>query len=349
MLKVAIVGCGRIFDKHMNSIVDLKNKFKLVSICDIDKKRLKEKSSNTEVNEYLDYNLMVSKEEIDVVSVLTDSGSHEKIINDLIGKVKNIIVEKPFTLTTSGARGIVDECKKKSTRLFVVHQNRLNRTIKKLFELKKSGAFGKIFLCSVNLYWSRSNDYYNSDKWRGKWKSDGGVIANQGIHFIDIIQKLLGDPYLISAESANALNDIEAEDTAVVNFRYKNNCLVTFQFTTAIRPKNLEGSISIFSENGSFQIGGIALNKIRQINLKDYKSKGSIDDQITDVYGEGHHTFYSKIYKEITEGIKSEFDATNFVNQIRLLNAIYKSIEDSQRVIFDKKLDYNTKLGIYES
>ena len=59
MLKVAIVGCGRIFDKHMNSIVDLKNKFKLVSICDIDKKRLKEKSSNTEVNEYLDYNLMV--------------------------------------------------------------------------------------------------------------------------------------------------------------------------------------------------------------------------------------------------------------------------------------------------
>ena len=237
---------------------------------------------------------MISSENLDVVSVLTDSGSHENIINKIAGKIKNIIVEKPFVLTTSGAKRVVKKCIENSTRIFVVHQNRLNKTVEKLFELKNQNFFGKIFLCSVNLYWSRSDEYYNSDRWRGKWISDGGAIANQGIHYIDIIHKLLGDPYSISADSSRALNKIETEDTALINFKYKDGCLVNFQLTTAIRPKNIEGSISVFSEKGFYMIGGEALNELKAVKLLNYKANIDENYVIEDVYGKGHQIFYDK-------------------------------------------------------
>lgn len=348
MLRIGVIGCGRIFTKHFESINQSKL-YELVAICDNREKIFDKNLSDLNLNMYSDYNIMVLNEKLDVVSILTDSGSHEAIINNLAGKVNHIIVEKPFTLSSSGAAAVVKKCKQNQTRIFVVHQNRLNVTVKKLFELKNQNVFGKIFLCSVNLYWSRSDKYYLSDSWRGKWKSDGGAIANQGIHYIDIIHKLLGDPYTISAEGQTALNNIETEDTAVINFKYTNGCLVNFQITTAIRPKNIEGSISIFSENGSFQIGGEALNLIKNNTMKNTNQKSDISYEIDDVYGKGHLSFYKNIYKSIIKKNKSEFEGENFINQIRLLNAIYSSIEKSEKIYFDPNKNYKSKLGFYES
>jgi len=347
ILRIGIIGCGRISKKHIESI-NKNQMYELISICDIKNSRLKHLNVKPNIKTYQDYELMISNEDLDIVSVLTDSGSHENIIDKIAGTVKNIIIEKPFVLTTSGARRVVEKCSRNSTRIFVVHQNRLNKTVEHLFELKNKNLFGKIFLCSVNLYWCRSDDYYNSDSWRGKWISDGGAIANQGIHYIDIIHKLLGDPYSISAESSTALNNIETEDTAIINFKYKNGCLVNFQLTTAIRPKNIEGSISVFSENGFYKIGGEALNELKAVNLKNYKEKKNKSYGIDDVYGKGHQFFYTKISDPIINNLDSEFDGFNFINQIRLLNAIYTSIETSRKIIFDNKKDYKSKLGTYE-
>ncbi len=348
MLRIGIIGCGRIFKKHFESIYQSKL-YELVAISETKQNVLNNTLINFNLKRYKDYNMMVLNEKLDVVSILTDSGSHEAIINNLAGKVNNIIVEKPFTLKSSSAVKVVEKCKKNKTRIFVVHQNRLNDTVKKLFELKNQNVFGKIFLCSVNLYWTRTNEYYLSNSWRGKWKSDGGVIANQGIHFVDIIYKLLGDPLTISAEAQTALNNIETEDTALINFKYKNGCLVNFQITTAIRPKNLEGSISIFSENGSFQIGGEALNQIKNYTLKNNNEKSDISYEIEDVYGKGHILFYENIYNSIINQNKSEFEGKNFIKQIRLLNAIYFSIEKSEKIYFDSNKNYKSKLGFYES
>ena len=348
VLRIGIIGCGRISKKHIESI-DKSEVYDLISICDTQYSILNTLNVKSKIKAYEDYELMISKEDLDLVSVLTDSGSHEEIINKISGKVKNIIIEKPFVLTTSGAKSVVEKCSQNSTRIFVVHQNRLNKTVEHLFELKNKNIFGKIFLCSVNLYWCRSDEYYNSDLWRGKWISDGGVIANQGIHYIDIIHKLLGDPYTISADSSTALNNIETEDTAIINFKYNDGCLVNFQLTTAVRPQNIEGSISVFSENGYFKIGGEALNKLEVVNLKNHTENKNKSYRIDDVYGKGHQFFYDKISDSILNNSDSEFDGFNFVNQIRLLNAIYTSIETSRKIIFDNKKDYKSKLGTYEN
>ena len=96
MLRIGIIGCGRIFKKHFESIHQSKL-YELVAICDNNQKILNKTLIDLNLSSYSDYNMMVVNERLDVVSILTDSGSHEAIINNLAGKVNHIIVEKPFS------------------------------------------------------------------------------------------------------------------------------------------------------------------------------------------------------------------------------------------------------------
>ena len=69
-----------------------------------------------------------------------------------------------------------------------------------------------------------------------------------------------GDVESVFAKSTTALVDIEAEDTAIVTLKFKSGALGIIEATTAVRPKDLEGSISILGENGTVEVGGFAVN-----------------------------------------------------------------------------------------
>ena len=156
-------------------------------------------------------------------------------------------------------------CKQNNTQLSVVKQNRFNLPITYIKKLIEEKAFGKIFLGSIRMRWSRSQEYYDSAEWRGTWKHDGGVLANQGIHFVDMIQWLMGDVESVFAQSINASLNIEAEDTLVSTVKFKNGALATFEFTTATQPRDIEGSISILGTKGTASIGGFAMNKLEYL------------------------------------------------------------------------------------
>ena len=69
------------------------------------------------------------------------------------------------------------------------------------------------------------------------------VLTNQASHHIDLLEWIFGDVESVSAMGSTALASIEAEDTAVVNIKFKNGALGIIEATTAIRPTDLEGSI----------------------------------------------------------------------------------------------------------
>ena len=96
---------------------------------------------------------------------------------------------------------------------------------------------------------------------------DGGVLTNQASHHIDLLEWMMGDVESVFAKSKTALVDIEAEDTAVVILKFRNGALGVIEATTAIRPKDLEGSISILGETGSVEIGGFAVNEMKTWNF----------------------------------------------------------------------------------
>lgn len=338
MLKFTILGCGRIAKRHADLLG--KNQIKgatLVGVCDIDPAKAEKFGEEYNVPSFLDMHQMMEATAPDVVVVLTESGNHAKHVVELARHGKHIVVEKPMALTLDDADEMIKACDAAGIKLFVVKQNRFNVPVKKLREALDGGRFGKIVMGTVRVRWCRPQSYYDQDSWRGTWRMDGGVLTNQASHHVDLLEWMLGDVESVFAFSRTALVDIEAEDTAVVCLRFKNGALGVIEATTAVRPRDLEGSLSIFGEGGSVVIGGFAVNKME---TWDFVSSQEGDETVLEqysvnppsVYGFGHQAYLEHVVDCIGNQSKQLVDGLEGRRSLELINAIYESIETGKEV-----------------
>jgi len=339
MLNIALLGCGRIAVRHAELLrLGHINGARLTAVCDCDEKKAKNFGEKYGVNCYTDLHEMMSNEKtIDAVSILTPSGLHTIHTLAIAPYKKHIIVEKPMALTLEDADKMIRVCDENGIRLFVIKQNRYNLPVIKLREAMLAKRFGKLTMGTVRVRWCRDQKYYDQDEWRGTWAMDGGVFTNQASHHVDLLEWLMGDVESVFAKSATQLVDIEVEDTGVALLKFKNGALGVIEATTATRPKDLEGSISILGEKGSVEIGGFAVNEIRHWNFKD----GMDEDEIikrdfstnpSDVYGFGHKAYYDHVVDCIENGGKALVDGLEGRRSLELIMAIYESIETGEEV-----------------
>ena len=340
MLGVALLGCGRIAVRHAQLLSSGEIAgAKLVCVCDIDKSRAESFGKKHNVPYFVDLDSMMKEcsDKIDIISILTPSGCHAQNTLEVAPYKKHIIVEKPMALTLEDADKMIEACDKFGIRLFVVKQNRYNLPVQKLREALEAGRFGKIVMGSVRVRWCRDNAYYKQDSWRGTWAQDGGVFTNQASHHIDLLEWMLGDVESVFAKSRTALSDIETEDTGVAVLKFKNGALGVIEATTATRPKDLEGSLSILGELGSVEIGGFAVNEIKHWNFtnamesdKEIMEKYSVNPP--NVYGFGHKEYYLHVVDSILNGTKALVDGLEGRKSLELIVAMYESIETGKEV-----------------
>ncbi len=301
MLKFALVGCGRISKRHSDLLGESQiNGAKLVAVADIKFEKAKAIAEAKNIKAYSDMHEMMSIEKPDVVVVLTESGNHARNVIELAPYKADILVEKPMALTLDDADKMIETCDLHGIRLFVVKQNRFNLPVIQLRKALEDGRFGKLVMGTVRVRWCRTQDYYDQDDWRGTWAYDGGVLTNQASHHIDLLEWMMGEVESVFAKGTTALVDIEAEDTAIVTLKFKNGALGLIEATTAARPIDLEGSISILGETGIVEIGGFAVNEIKHWKFSNELPQ---DDKILEkfsvnppnVYGFGHQAYYEHI------------------------------------------------------
>jgi len=350
MLKFALVGCGRIAKRHSELLGYKKIKnASLVAVCDIKIDRAKKIGEQFNVPYYTNMDQMMKKESIDLVSVLTESGNHAKHVINLAKYGKHLIVEKPMALTLNDADLMIKKCAENSCKLFVIKQNRFNIPVLKLREAYEAGRFGKLVLGTVRVRWARNQAYYDQDKWRGTWALDGGVLTNQASHHIDMLEWMMGDVESVFAKSNTSLVNIEGEDTAVVTLKFKNGALGIIEATTATRPHDLEGSISILGEKGSVVISGFAVNKMQSWA---FENKEKDDDDVLikysvnppNVYGFGHQAYYEHVVDCILNNKKQLIDGNSGKKSLKLITAIYQSIDTNEEVFLDSN-SIKSKLG----
>lgn len=337
-LKFALVGCGRISKRHSDLLGNNQiTNSSLVAVCDIAEVKAKQIASKFKIPFYSDMHEMMQKEDIDVVVILTESGNHAQDVIALSRYGKHIIVEKPMALRLSDADSMIRACDSAGIKLFVVKQNRFNVPVVKLKEALDAGRFGKLFLGTIRVRWCRTQEYYNQDSWRGTWAMDGGVLTNQASHHIDLLEWMVGEIESVFAKSETALSNIEAEDTAVVVVKFRNGALGVIEATTAVRPKDLEGSISVLGEKGTVEIGGFAVNEMKTWNFsdscpedKDILTEYSVNPP--NVYGFGHQAYYEHVVDCIHNNKKLLVDGLEGRKSIELINAIYESIETGKEV-----------------
>ena len=338
MLNFALVGCGRIAKRH-SELLGLKqiDGAQLVAVCDRDELKAKSIGEQFSIPSYTDMHQMMRSEKIDAVVVLTESGNHAQNVVALAHYGKHIVVEKPMALTLDDADAMIRACDSAGVKLFVVKQNRFNVPVVKLREALDQGRFGKLVLGTVRVRWCRTQAYYDQAPWRGTWAMDGGVLANQASHHVDMLEWMLGEVDSVFARSATALANIEAEDTAVVTLKFRNGALGIIEATTAVRPKDLEGSISVLGEGGTVEIGGFAVNKMKVWNFvepmpgdEDVMEKYSVNPP--NVYGFGHQAYYEHVVDCIKNNSRHLVDGLQGRKSLELINAIYESIETGKEV-----------------
>lgn len=343
MIKVALVGCGRIAKRHSDLLGGNKiNNAKLVSVCDINESKAADIGQKFGVRYYTNMDEMMQAHEIDLVSVLTESGNHANHVINLAKYGKDIAVEKPLALKLNDVDLMLKACEEKGCKLFLIKQNRFNVPVMKLREAVVSGRFGKLILGTVRVRWARNQAYYDQDKWRGTWALDGGVITNQASHHIDMLMWMMGEVVSVFAKTSTSLVNIEAEDTAVAVLKFKNGALGIIEATTATRPKDLEGSISILGEKGSVVISGFAVNKMETWNFEDtIDGDNEVLDKFSvnppNVYGFGHLAYYEHIIDCIINNKKPLIDGASGKKNLELITAIYQSQETGKEVFLNSK------------
>lgn len=339
-LGFALVGCGRIAQRYSDIFAsDHLPKGRLVAVCDLDAARAEKLATRHHVPTYTDFRRMMEERrgDIDVVCVLTESGRHAAHAAELAQYGKHLIVEKPMALTLEDADKMIAACDAAGIKLFIVKQNRYNLPVRKLREALDAGRFGKLVMGTARVRWCRRQAYYDQDAWRGTWALDGGVFANQASHHVDLLQWFLGQPRSVFAQGRAALVKIETEDTGAAVINFENGAIGIVEATTATRPVDLEGSVSVLGENGTVEIGGFAANKIKTWRFEqpapdDQEIIEKFHENPPNVYGFGHIAYLNHLVDAIMHGAPSLVDGLEGRKSVELLTAIYESMATDQPI-----------------
>tara|TARA_R100000388_G_C7243946_1_gene163524 strand:- start:770 stop:1780 length:1011 start_codon:yes stop_codon:yes gene_type:complete len=262
--KVAIIGCGAILRRHAEAINKNSN-FELVSVCDNQRDILDAAKSKYNVSGYLDYKTMIAKEDIDLVAIATPNSSHVEQAKFCINSGKDVLIEKPISLNAEDVLEIENLAKKNQKNAYCVLQVRLNPSVKLFKDAIDKGLLGNIRGISLVQRWQRPIEYFTG--WRSIPKVGGGTLHECGIHYIDIMQYILGVPKVASASVYKTKHShVEIEDTiySLLDFKDFGG---TLEVTIAAEPFNLECSLSVMGSNGYIKLGGKAMNVIETYNF----------------------------------------------------------------------------------
>lgn len=356
-LRFGIVGCGVISKTHADVISKLSNEADLVAVCDIVEQRAKLLADKYNVpKSYTSYEKMLEDEDIDVISICTPSGLHSDMAVLAAKAKKHVIVEKPMDITLEKADAIIKAEEENKVVISVISQHRYDDGPALVKRLIQEGKFGKIALATSYTKWYRSQEYYDSGDWRGTWSLDGGgALMNQSIHYIDLLQWIVGPVAEISAYCATrAHTRIEVEDVACASVRFASGAIGEIIGTTSAYP-GFETRLEVFGENGS---AIIVNNRLERLVFKDGSEERYLNPKTEEdvpmglssaaIGEEGHLRQYKDIINAIKMGKKPLISAKEGRHPVEIILGIYYSALTKKPVNLPLENSYDVLKGIEE-
>jgi UDP-N-acetyl-2-amino-2-deoxyglucuronate dehydrogenase len=335
-IRFALVGCGRISANHFDAIEKHAERAELVGICDVDPAALAKAEERTGAPGFRTLDAMLARTNADIVILATPSGLHADQAVQVADAGRHVMTEKPMATRWQDGKRMVHACDQAGVHLFVVKQNRRNATLQLLKRAVEKGRFGRIYMVTINVFWSRPQSYYDSAPWRGTWEFDGGAFMNQASHYVDLLDWLIGPVESVQAYTATLERNIQVEDTGVVSIRWRTGALGSMNVTMLTYPKNLEGSITVIGEKGTVRVGGVAVNRIDHWEFADSDPDDQKIEQAsydtTSVYGFGHPLYYDNVIKSLRGEAVPDTDGREGLHSLEILIATYQSARDGRRV-----------------
>lgn len=329
-LRVGVIGLGDVSMIHLHSIKS-SEKAELVAVCDIDET----KSSLIEnVNFYTDYIEMIQKEQLDCVHICLPHYLHYPVTKDVANLGVNVLLEKPLCLDTEEAEKFIELSDSTDTNICICLQNRYNNTVENLKEIINSDVYGKVIGIKGLVTWNRPKEYYTVKPWRGKMDlAGGGVMINQAVHTLDLMQLLGGKIESIKGNVDNFLDyDIEVEDTANAIINFENGAKGVF-FATIANATNSSVEIEVVLEKGMFSIKDSKLYRHIEGEFieiaEDERLSGS-----KHYYGASHGKLINKYYDCLMNNTKDYVHIKDAIPSIKMIDLIRKSSESRKTILW---------------
>jgi UDP-N-acetyl-2-amino-2-deoxyglucuronate dehydrogenase len=249
-LRFGIAGCGVIGPVHAEAIASLPDA-QLVAVADIVPERAQKLAGQYGATPYTSLDTMLARERLDVVIICTPSGTHGELACRVMRSGRHVIVEKPMEVRRDAIQEMLRVQQESGVKLAVISQHRFDPASQHVRRLLDEQALGRLVLGHTIVPWWRSQAYYDSGAWRGTWELDGGgVLMNQSIHSIDLLQWFMGPVKSVYAFSETLVHRMETEDVAVAMLRFANGALGTIAATTGAYPGG-STRVEVFGDKGS--------------------------------------------------------------------------------------------------
>ena len=331
-----IIGTGAIAAHHANSIKELEGA-ELLAVCSRTPERAAEAAKRFGVKAYASMEEMLSRKDIEVVAICTESGYHLEPALASARAGKHILIEKPIEVTLDRADQMIEACRSAGVKLAVIYQNRFTPGYMQLKRAVEEGLLGYLIMGNAYIKWFRHPEYYSNSSWKGTFKGDGGAaLINQGIHTIDLLLDIMPDVESVYGQVRTVLHDIEGEDLGLAILNFKGGAVGTIEGGTSLYPGYPE-RLEVYGEKGSVILEG---GKIKEWNIQGQEKspeeeKTAEKSGAADPMAVSHQLHLSQI-KEMVEAVQE--DREPLVNgetarkSLALILTIYQSSREKKAV-----------------
>ena len=255
MPTAAIVGCGDVSIVHAEAIEAIAG-IDLVGVCDVDAAARTAASAAHGVPGFASHMELIERLHPDVVHVTTPHHQHADVAIACLEAGINVVLEKPLAHTVAEGQRVVAAVERGSAKIAVCFQNRYNATAQAVRSLLDSGELGAVLGGSATVMWQRTADYYRAKPWRSRWEtSGGGVLINQAIHTLDMLQWFVGDVVEVRGHAATHVfgDTIEVEDTAEMVLTHDSGVRSAF-YATLANPFTAPVTVEVLTEQALLTI-----------------------------------------------------------------------------------------------
>jgi UDP-N-acetyl-2-amino-2-deoxyglucuronate dehydrogenase len=267
----------------------------------------------------------LSRSDVDVVMVMTPSGTHADLGSRAAKAGKHVITTKPMDVSTEACDRLIAACNAAGVLCGVDYQSRYVDNNFRVAEGMRQGIMGKPILGEVRFKWFRSQDYFEaSGGWRGTWKMDGGgSLANQGAHLLDLLCWFMGDAESVYGETAIMNHQIETEDVGLAIVNFKSGAKGTVLGTTTF-PESVYFSAEVHGTGGGILIDDVLGGKMRIFGEGIEEKLMSVENSVKDIVDD--------VLQALDTGSSLRVDGSEGRRTVELLEAIYSSAREGSSV-----------------
>jgi predicted dehydrogenase len=339
-LRTGIIGIGNIGSFHAKTVAQA-NRMELAAVCDIIPQRADAAAIRYNARAFYSHTDLLKSGTCDAVVIATPHYSHTQIGIDALSAGMHVLVEKPLSVHKADCEKLIAAYRDASRVFAIMYNQRTDPYYRRIRDCVSQGTLGRLKRINwIVTNWFRTDVYYQSSSWRATWRGEGGgLLLNQCMHQLDLLQWLCGMPRTVRGFcDFGKYHDIEVEDEVTAVLDYDNDASGVFVSSSGEFPGT--NRLEITGDQGSLLLEDNRLNvAITGMSAKTFSCSTDTCFTIPDIetyeYSFTHHGGqHEEILDNFVRAVRGETEliapAREGINAVELANAIlYSALQEA--------------------